>query len=192
MQGLIPLSYQANNAESKAFWEYIRSEAALFDTGVRKGAFYVGDLERCFGSEFLPKSLHGCHERIRICGGNGQTCIGVMMSFCSILLFFKPHSPNAEMTLGVKANRSVAAAKRMNWNGVQCGVTAHLAIWKGYKIVWETGPITHNPKQAGGLKQTTPWIETTQGRWYLNRERERHPGSLGHLLVTQRRLKLWI
>ena len=51
--------------------------------------------------------------------GTAKQCIGVMMSFCSILLsFFKLHSPKCgDPTLGVKANWSVpesAAAKRMN------------------------------------------------------------------------------
>ena len=49
--------------------------------------------------------------------GKAKQCIGVMMSFCSILLrFLNRTRQNARNpTLGVKANRSVAAAKRMNW-----------------------------------------------------------------------------
>ena len=46
--------------------------------------------------------------------GKAKQCIGVILLY--LAPFFKPHSPKCgNPTLGVKANRSVAAAKRMNW-----------------------------------------------------------------------------
>ena len=74
---IIPLSYQANNAESKAFENNAvwceSSEAALFDTGVRKAALDVGGLllpREVFWKRILAKSrsygavvnVKGCTE----------------------------------------------------------------------------------------------------------------------------------
>ena len=111
--GLIPLSYQANNVESKVVLRIMRfdcerSEAALFDSGVRKAAFYVGGLllpREVFWKRILAKSrsLRRCGfqcERVRPNNAEGKAkqCIGVMMFFCSILLrFLNRTCQNAEI-----------------------------------------------------------------------------------------------
>ena len=71
--------------------------------------------------------------------GKAKQCIGVMMSFCSILLRFLNRTfQNAEIRCSVwkqtEAHWSIAAASWWIESGVQCGVTANLAIWKGYKL----------------------------------------------------------
>ena len=56
---------------------------------------------------------------------------------CSV--FLNRTFENAEIRCLVwkqtEAHWSIAAAKRMNWKWSQCGVTANLAIWKGYKFI---------------------------------------------------------
>ena len=72
--------------------------------------------------------------------GKAKQCIGVMMSFCSILLRFLNRTfQNVEIRCSVwkqtEAHWSVAAAKRMNWKWSSVRVTANLAIWKGYQCL---------------------------------------------------------
>ena len=111
--------------ENNAVW-CERSEAALFDTGVRKGAFYVGGLllpREVFWKRILAKSRSlrrfGCQcERVHriMRRERPNNALGDDVLLLYLAPFFKPHSPKCgNPTLGVKANRSVAAAKRMNW-----------------------------------------------------------------------------
>ena len=113
-----PIMRSQRRFENNAVW-CERSEAALFDTGVRKGAFYVGGLllpREVFWKCILAKSRSlrrfGCQcERVHRIMHWGDDVLLVYLA-----PFFKPHSPKCgNPTLGVKANRSVAAAKRMNW-----------------------------------------------------------------------------
>ena len=131
-----PIMRSQRRFENNAVW-CERSEAALFDTGVRKGAFYVGGLllpREVFWKRILAKSRSlrrcGCQcervhrimrrERPNNAEGKAKQCIGVMMSFCSILLRFLNRTfQNAEIRCSVwkqtEAHWSIAAAKRMNW-----------------------------------------------------------------------------
>ena len=65
--------------------------------------------------------------------GKAKQCIGVMMSFCSILLHFLNRTfQNAEIRCSVwkqtEAHWSIAAAKRMNWKW--SSVRMWLRIWR--------------------------------------------------------------
>ena len=115
--------------ENNAVW-CERSEAALFDTGVRKGAFYVGGLllpREVFWKRILAKSrslrrcgcqcerVHRIMRRERPNNALGWWCPSALS--CSI---FKPHFPKCgDPMLAVwkqtEAHWSIAAAKRMNW-----------------------------------------------------------------------------
>ena len=118
--------------ENNAVW-CERSEAALFDTRVRKGTFYVGGLllpREVFWKRILAKSRSlrrcGCQcERVhRIMRRERRlwtACIGGDdVALCSILLCFLNRTfQNAEIRCSVwkqtEAHWSIAAAKRMNW-----------------------------------------------------------------------------
>ena len=115
--------------ENNAVW-CERSEAALFETGVRKGAFYVGGLllpREVFLEAYSSQKPQSATVRLSMwkgapnnAEGKAKQCIGVMMSFCSILLRFLNHTfQNAEIRCSVwkqtEAHWNIAAAQRMNW-----------------------------------------------------------------------------
>ena len=74
--------------------------------------------------------------------GKAKQCIAVVTSFCSILLRFLNHTrQNAQIRRSVwsKPKRTGVSWHQSGWieSAVQCGVTANLAIWKGYKFSYE-------------------------------------------------------
>ena len=113
--------------ENNAVW-CERSEAALFDTGVRKGAFYVGGLllpREVFWKRILAKS-----RSLRRCGCQCERVHRIMRRerpnnalgwWCpsALLRFLNRTFQNAEIRCSVwkqtEAHWSIAAAKRMNW-----------------------------------------------------------------------------
>ena len=137
-----PIMRSQRRFENNAVW-CERSEAALFDTGVRKGAFYVGGL-------LLPRdgvleaysSQKPQSATVRLsmwkgapnnAEGKAKQCIGVMLSFCSILLRFLNHTfQNAENPmLGVKANRSALEYSSSKADELKVVFSAEwLRIWR--------------------------------------------------------------
>ena len=101
-------------------------------------------LERCWWIAYSKPKAAVCDDSVAQCervhrimrrerpnNALGWWCPSALS--CSVFLNRTRHKCG-NPTLGVKANRSVAAAKGWIESGVQCGVTAHLAIWKGYYI----------------------------------------------------------
>ena len=137
-----PIMRSQRRFENNAVW-CERSESALFDTGVKKGAFYVGGLllpREVFWKRILAKSRSlrrcGCQcERVHriMRREKAKQCIEVMMSFCSILLrFFKPHFPKCgDPMLDVKANRSALEYSSSKADELKVEFSAEwLRIWR--------------------------------------------------------------
>ena len=124
-----PIMRSQRRFENNAVW-CERSEAALFDTGVRKAAFYVGGLHlprEVFWKRILAKSrslrrcgcqcerVHRIMRRERPNNALGWWCPSALS--CSV--FLNCTRQNLEIRRSVwkqtEAYRSAAAAKRMNW-----------------------------------------------------------------------------
>ena len=134
--------------ENNAVW-CERSEAALFDTGDRKGAFYVGGLllpREVFWKRILAKSrslrrcgcqcerVHRIMRRERPNNALGWWCPSALS--CSV---FKPHFPKCgDPMLGVKANRSALEYSSSKADEFKVEFSAEwLRIWryeKGIRI----------------------------------------------------------
>ena len=130
--------------ENNAVW-CERSEAALFDTWSQKSRILRGmsaptsrGVLEAYSSQkpqFATVRLSMWKGAPNNAEGTAKQCIGVMMSFCSILLsFFKLHSPipcgdlRRSVWKQTEAYRSAAAAKRMNWK--RSSVRSDLRIWR--------------------------------------------------------------
>ena len=136
-----PIMRSQRHFENNAVW-CERSEAALFDTGVRKGAFYVGGLllpREVFWKRILAKSCSlrrcGCQcERVhRIMRREGQTMHwGDDVLLLYLALFFKPHFPKCgDPMLGVKANRSALEYSSSKADELKVEFSAEwLRIWR--------------------------------------------------------------
>ena len=127
--------------ENNAVW-CERSETALFDTGVRKGAFYVGGLllpREVFWKRILAKSRSlrrcGCQcERVqRIMRRERPTMHwGDDVLLLYLAPFFKPHFPKCgDPMLGVKANRSALEYSSSKTDELKVEFSAEwLRIWR--------------------------------------------------------------
>ena len=79
--------------------------------------------------------------------GKAKQCIGVMMSFCSILLrFFKPHFPKCgDPMLGVKANRSALEYSSSKADELKVEFSAEwLRIWRYERGISELIHVANN------------------------------------------------
>ena len=127
--------------ENNAVW-CERSEAALFDTGVRKGAFYVGGLllpREVFWKRILAKS-----RSLRRCGCQCERVQQIMrrerptmhwgddVLLLYLAPFFKPHFPKCgDPMLGVKANRSALEYSSSKTDELKVEFSAEwLRIWR--------------------------------------------------------------
>ena len=127
--------------ENNAVW-CERSEAALFDSGVRKAAFYVGGLllpREVFWKRILAKSrslrwcgcqcerVHWIMRRERPNNALGWWCPSALS--CSV---FKPHFPKCgDPMLGVKANRSALEYSSSKADELKVEFSAEwLRIWR--------------------------------------------------------------
>ena len=155
-----PIMRSQRRFENNAVW-CERSEAALyFNAGVRKPAFYVGGLQlprEVFWKRILAKSRslrrRGCQcERVHqiMRRERPNNALGVMMSFCSILLrFLNCTRQNAEIRRSVwkqtEAHRSAAAAKRMNWKRSSVRSDCEFGDMKGVRRIYKKKGATWNP-----------------------------------------------
>ena len=148
-------------------------EAALFDSGVRKAAFYVGGLllpREVFWKRILAKS-----RSLRRFGGQCERVHPIMQKEKRLwtascmdgkhsisLRFLNRTRQNTEIHAQCESKPKHTGVQRqlgrLIESGVKCGVTAALAIWKGYlwlKNMLLPG-IKATPQNKTGAKHTQP------------------------------------